>query len=365
MAVRGVSYPTFSSLPTPIDEFVPPVRRTFSFDGSPSDVSPLCPEMIATAELSLTQSDEEASSASVPSEEEEEGYVFPELRSPPISKRCDTVYLDINLTTVSVHGPVGVFAEEKSIIKKYPVRYIDCGPYKEKDKVVAVTKTGKHVVWQQAIRSCVPTAISMIALDRQKTFLARELRYGVTGNGQEIVYMKKAGFQPIRHELRGLFYEKVQTLQKLLLKTGPGILHLIHPELGSHVCVLDEISWEALQATVRDSIKGEMITIRLFPFAQWIGSEFFELAEQNLHRSSMAAISGYSPEDRKRKTCELPVPAAPKLRTFTRTESRSSVVSTVGQNALNASSGRRFLTESYDEINEGSPHFIRAVFKLN
>lgn len=81
----------------------------------------------------------------------------------------------------------------------------------------------------------------------------------------------------------------------------------------------------------------------------------------------MAAVSGYSPEDRKRKTCESPEPAAaPKLMTsFTRTESRSSVISTVGQNALNASSGRRFLTESYDEINEGSPHFLRAVFKLN
>lgn len=370
MAMRTVScYPTFSSLP--VEEVARgPITRTFSFDGSPSDVSPPSPEMTATAEISATQSDNDISSDS-PEEEVEEGYVFPELRYPPISKCCDTVYFEGNLTTVSVHGPVGVFAEEKYVLKKYAVRYIDCGPYKDSDKVVAVTRAGKYVVWQQAIRSCVPAAISMIALDRQKTFLAQELKYAVTGNEREITYIEQAGFQPIEHTLKGLPYEKVQALQKLLLKTGPGLLHLEHPELESHVCVLDEISLDS--ATVRDSIKGEMITIKLFPFANWIGSTFFELAEKSSPRSSMAhSVSGNSSADpRKRKTCESPEPAAaPKLVTsFTRTESRSSVVSAVGQNALaapvNASSGRRSLIESHDEIDADSPHTLRAIFKLN
>jgi hypothetical protein len=372
MVIRTVScYPTFSSLPVE-DVVRGPIKKTLSFDGSPLDVSPASLDTTGTAEIPATQSDNEASADS--SEEEvEEGYVFPELRYPPISKRCDTVYFEENLTPISVHGPMGVFAEEKHVIKKYGVRYIDCGPYKERDKVVAITRAGKHVVWQQAIRSCVPAAISMIALDRQKTFLAQELKYAVTSNDREITYIVQAGFEPVEHALKGLPYEKAVALQSLLLTTGPGLLHLQHPDLESHVCVLDEVSLERFSATVRDSIKGEMVTIQLFPFANWIGSTFIELAEKNSPRSSMtSSVSGNcSVDPRKRKASEPPEPAAaPKFAIpFTRTESKSSAVSAVGQNALaasvNVSSGRRSLIESYDEIDGSAPHSLNPFFKLN
>jgi len=375
MAIRTLSYPTFCSLPTLTDEVQYPIRRTFSYEGSPEDAAPsVSHESTATAEIPLTQSDEHvAIDFSEKKEEVEgEGYVFPELRYPPVSKNHDTAYIDLDYTLRSAHGPLEIFMEEKHVLKKYPVRYIDCGPYPKESKVVAVTRAGKYVVWQQAIRSCVPTAISMIALDRSQTFLAKELQYAVASNENEIAYIKKAGFEPILHALKGHSYEKVQALERLILRTGPGLLHLDHPGLQSHVCVLDEISWETQCATVRDSIKGEMITIKLYPFADWIGSEFFELKERNSCGSSMAhGLAGYASLDhRKRKTSEAPEPATHKFSSpLARTESQNLLISAVGQRALtaaaaNISAGRRLLMESHDEIDEDSSQGLGAVTKI-
>src|SRR5579872_7468973 len=192
-------------------------------------------------ELASTQEFEDVPyslSASLGLDEEGEGYCLPALRYPPVSLRCDTVYFETDLNPVSVHGQE-VFIEEQSILKKHVMLFIDCAPFQATKKVVAIARNGKHIVWQQAIRSCVPTAISMIALDRGKLFLAQEITGAVTNNTVMIEYIEKAGFKPVVHPLKGNEVEKVKALETLIARTGPGLLSVSHPDLNSHIIVLD------------------------------------------------------------------------------------------------------------------------------
>jgi hypothetical protein len=218
-------------------------------------------------------------SASLGLDEEGDGYCLPVLRYPPVSLRCDTVYFEAGLKPISVHGSKEIFIEEQSILKKHAMRYIDCAPFQATKKVVAIARNGKYIVWQQAIRSCVPTAISMIALDRGKLFLAQEITGAVTNNTVMLEYIQKAGFKPVIHSLKGNEVEKVKALETLIARTGPGLLSVSHPDLNSHIVVLDEISIEKRRVTLREPYHGCMMTINLFPFINWIGDEFIELAE--------------------------------------------------------------------------------------
>jgi hypothetical protein len=90
--------------------------------------------------------------------------------------------------------------------------------------------------------------------------------------------MRKAGFEPVVHVLRGSAMEKARALETMIAKTGSGILHLMHPELKSHVVVLDEISLEKWRVTLREPYHGWMLTLGLLPFMTWIGEDFIELA---------------------------------------------------------------------------------------
>jgi hypothetical protein len=244
---------------------------------------PLLSQNSVEEDLTPTQSFEDSSdfplNASLGADEEVEGYYLPVLRYPPISDRCDTAFFDANLNPTSVHGSQEIFIDDQSILKKHVMRYIDCGPYPATTKVVAIALNGKHIVWQQAIRSCAPTAISMLALDRGKPFLAKEITYAVTNNEVMIGYILKAGFNPVVHPLKGIEVEKAQALEKIIATTGPGLLHIQHPNLASHTVVLDEISLAKWRVTLREPYHGYMITISLFPFINWIGEEFIECAE--------------------------------------------------------------------------------------
>lgn len=330
-----------------------PYKRTHSFsEESPGwGSSPSSPELAATIEVSPTAPDEEESlqeSSSV-----EEGFVVPENCCPPVSKSCDTAYFDTSLRIWSQHGSVNRLIDDQHVVKKHTVKYIDCHPYKATDKVVAITKSGKHVVWQQAVRSCVPAAISMIALDRQKQFLAKELTYAVTTKEREIQYIQKAGFQPVVHAIKGTSIDKVHALQKLLQKIGCGLLHLNLPGFNSHICVLDEISWEASRVTVRDSIKGEMITVKLFPFADWIGEEFVELQEKAMTHP----VGNPEIDSKKRRVVdEAQIPQEKPKRPLVSQQPTSSFAPLAPQDPLVAavrSPGRRFLMESYHEEIDG------------
>ena len=157
------------------------------------------------------------------------------------------------------------------------MRYVDCGPYTATGKVVAIARNGKHIVWQQAIRSCVATAISMIALDQGKVFLAKEITYAVANNDKQLRYIRDAGFKSVVYPLNGFGVEKAKKLEGIIAKSGPGLLHLHHPDLKSHMVVLDQISLVKDRVTLREPYHGYMISIRLFPFINWIGDEFIEL----------------------------------------------------------------------------------------
>ena len=262
MTHRIDAFPRFSP---PLVDFKPcPLKRSFSIF-----------EEASTIDVSSTDSDDSSDDVS----KEEESYLFPPFRTPPLSLRHDTFYCHDGLTLSSAHGPCDVFVGEKYILVKHVMKYIDCGPYKATSKVIAITREGKHIVWQQAIRSCTPSAISMIALDRGKKCLYKEISYPVTHNERELEFIKEAGFEPEVHLLVGSGFQKVQILEKLLDKTGIGILHVTHPEVGSHSIVLDAISWKNQRATLRDPLHGRMITVKLEPFIDWIGGEFIECAE--------------------------------------------------------------------------------------
>jgi len=213
-----------------------------------------------------------------PREVEGDGFVFPEMRSPPVSLNHDTAYFNAgSLSPRSVHAVPALFVEEQYVLARHVMRYIDCGRYGAMSKVVAITRKGKHIVWQQAIRSCVPAAISMLALDRGKVFLAEEITYPVTNNEVQTKYIRKAGFEPKSYPLQGGFFVKVTQLEQILRQTGPGLLHLMHPTLESHMVVLDEISVSKWCATIREPYHGNMLTVKLYHFMEWIGQEFIEL----------------------------------------------------------------------------------------
>lgn len=213
----------------------------------------------------------------ISSVEEGDGFVFPELRYPPVSPRHDTSFFNSDMSEIrSQHGSSELFIGEEFILKRHVMRYIDCTPFPATAKVVAITRDGRHIVWQQAIRSCVPAAISMLALDRGKTFLAEEIAYPVTNNEVMLKYIRKAGFEQKRYALTGPFSEKLEKLQQIIAETGPGLLHLNHPDLESHMIVLDEIS--SGRMTVRDPYHGNMLTIKLYPFVEYV-DEFIALSE--------------------------------------------------------------------------------------
>jgi len=115
-------------------------------------------------------------------------------------------------------------------------------------------------------------------LDRGKLFLAREISYPLTSDTARIRYIQKAGFVPIKHDLLGEVVQKARTLE-CLMRSGPGLLHLNHPSLMSHMVVLDEISLKQERITIRDPYHGYMITVGLFPFLNWVGASFIELAD--------------------------------------------------------------------------------------
>lgn len=240
----------------------------------------LLPTSHSSEELSPTQPYDVPDSpprASLSLDEEGEEYYLPVLRYPRVSSRCDTAYFDADLRPISVHGSQELFIEDQYILKRHVMRYVDCGPYPATRKVVAIAKNGKHIVWQQAIRSCVAAGISMIALDRGKVFLAKEITYAVANDDKQLRYIRDAGFKSVVYSLNGYGIEKAKKLEGIIAKSGPGLLHLHHPDLKSHMVVLDQISLAKDRVTLREPYHGYMISIRLFPFINWIGDEFIEL----------------------------------------------------------------------------------------
>lgn len=236
-----------------------PLQRTTSFVQHGSQAS--------TQLLDTEPVEEEEPPKTEEKEIEDDVYKKPERRYPPI-RGNDTVFISPGGAYFSVHGKA-VFVTEAELIAVHPVKPInDC---------VAVTKNGKHVVLQQAQRSCVPAAITCLALDLGGKPLFHEMRTkNLTSDDTELLFIQKAGFKPIVFELKGDDpFKKADALTGLLAQ-GSGLLHISHGDLKGHVIVLDDLSLRKGTATFRDPYHGWMVTVKVGPFLRWIGERFIQ-----------------------------------------------------------------------------------------
>lgn len=150
-------------------------------------------------------------------------------------------------------------------------------------KALAISESGKHILFQQANRSCVPTAIAMLVLDHKGTPCYSDLQSTDLANKRQAEnFVKKAGFVPLTTPLntieRPLLAEKLASMIK---QNGPGVLSIKHSSLGAHVVVLDEISTYHQTATLRDPYHGWMVTIKLATLLSWINHYDYFMQLQN------------------------------------------------------------------------------------
>jgi hypothetical protein len=247
-----------------------PLQRTTSFVQHDSQAP--------TQQLD-TPPEEEEPPKTEEKEVEDDVYKRPERRYPPI-RGNDTVFISPGGSYISVHGKA-VFVTDGELIAVHPVKPIN--------DVVAVTKDGKHVVLQQAQRSCVPAAITCLALDLGGQPLYHEMRTkNLTSEEMELYFIQKAGFKPVLFQLKGDSLKKVDALT-VLLAQGPGLLHISHDDLKGHVIVLDDLSLQKGTATFRDPYHGWMVTVKIGPFLRWIGERFIQFGDRVEESSSSDA----------------------------------------------------------------------------
>ena len=145
---------------------------------------------------------------------------------------------------------------------------------KKRVEGIGRTQDGRHVILQQAAKSCVPSCVAMLVLDRGKMPNYRAIeRIHIANRERAIQWIQEAG---LSHQFTDLtpFWENNQTelasqLSDCLQAKGSGILGIDHPVIGGHVIVLDEISKENKTARIRDSFHGWALTIRLEALLSW------------------------------------------------------------------------------------------------
>jgi hypothetical protein len=163
-----------------------------------------------------------------------------------------------------------------AIIKKFhQERGIDLEKETEKaEKAISITREGKHVILQQALRSCVPTCVGMLVLDHGKIPNYFDIANADLANEQLAeMWFKEAGLASKCSYLD----RKKTTLVQSLNNHGPGILSINHPDVGGHVIILDEISIQKQTATIRDPFHGWMITVRLQSLLKYAGGYFLQV----------------------------------------------------------------------------------------
>lgn len=136
---------------------------------------------------------------------------------------------------------------------------------------IAVTETGKYVILQQAVKSCVPTCVGMLVLDHGKKPDYDAIKLTNLANKEAAMeWIRNAGLTPQLTELSNTQDNITDVLVECLAKNGSGILSINHPNIGGHVIVLDEISKSENTATIRDSFHGWALTIKLDSLLSWI-----------------------------------------------------------------------------------------------
>lgn len=149
---------------------------------------------------------------------------------------------------------------------------IDCD--KKAANAIGITRSGKHVILQQTVKSCVPTCVGMLALDHGKIpnyDLIAET--SLANDEKQVAWLKELGFTIYPIKLTGKELDNwPKILFDRLAEHGPGILDVYHPAIGEHVVILDEISKDLRRATIRDSFHGRMVTISIDLLQKWMNT---------------------------------------------------------------------------------------------
>lgn len=137
---------------------------------------------------------------------------------------------------------------------------------------IAITDDDRHVILQQAIKSCVASCVGMLLLDRRCAPRWKFIQESLLADSDDAIgWISQSGLTPIITWLNGDF---VSTLSKLISEHGSGILSLSHPVIGGHVIILDQITSEI--AIIRDSFHGWSVTLPSNKLLEWICStEYF------------------------------------------------------------------------------------------
>ncbi len=138
--------------------------------------------------------------------------------------------------------------------------------------MLAITREGKHLLLQQAARSCVPTAIAMLALDAGKNIDFSEVFVdrGRTDD-EKIDLIKAAGLTPLVVDHCGESEEeRMKFLQSRIEEYGPALLVVVDRLVGGHTIILDKVSIEEGRATIRDPLHGWMIDVELSSLSKMI-----------------------------------------------------------------------------------------------
>lgn len=193
-----------------------------------------------------------------------------------------------------------VFIKDDEIIKVHPMRFLRNSPFVQETSpraeqhysslndndpywdlrfedlvnkelhAIGRTENGKHVILQQAAKSCVPTCIGMLVLDHGKTPDYEAIRYNSLANEKQAVeWVEMAGLKPQMTTLEDP-KNSLQTLIGLIKRYGSGVLGIVHPQVRGHVIVLDEICEKTRTAIIRDSAHGWALTIKLDSLLSWL-----------------------------------------------------------------------------------------------
>ncbi|MEI6242522.1 MAG: hypothetical protein WCP39_03850 [Chlamydiota bacterium] len=203
-----------------------------------------------------------------------------------------------------------VFITAKEIIKVHPMRFLSHSPYgtlspfaerltraqNENDPIweerilpdliniqlqaIAFTESNRHVILQQAAKSCVPTCVGMLVLDHKKTpnYDAIELT-NLANDEQAVEWVRETGLTPKFTEIPNVS-NKTEFLVRCLKENGSGALGIDHPKIGGHDIVLDEISIENNTAVIRDPFHGWALTIKLNALLSWNPCSLIQIIEK-------------------------------------------------------------------------------------
>ena len=158
--------------------------------------------------------------------------------------------------------------DPQQVRKQYPIRVLPPPHAFWRPDALGITEHGKHVIQQQALRSCVPTTVAMLLLDKGKIPEYFEVAStNLSDDNGIFASLKEAGCEGIRCDLSGGNFLK--RAEQAIRLHGPIMLSIGHPILGSHEIILDAVDLSHNEVTIRDPYYGAMLTIPAEVFFSW------------------------------------------------------------------------------------------------